>query len=149
MASPGRLLQPPTLQPSSLLLLRGSVPPSFLPSFLPGRYFKAGCCPASNPGGRRALPAAADLRSPPSLFLLPPPLTSPQGAALPSLARALSGPARPLSSPGDSTASWRGAILSGALGFFFFFSNICLVLFRLKCECYYILDPFSYSRHCL
>lgn len=28
---------------------RAPVPPSFLPSFLPGRYFKAGCYSASSP----------------------------------------------------------------------------------------------------
>lgn len=122
-------------------------PPGFqsLPRFfLPSSQAATLKPPAALPPIRRALPAAADLRSPPSLFLRPPPLTSPQGAAVPSLARALPGPARPLSSPGDSTAPWRGATLSGGTGIFFFFflSNLCLVLFPLKPEYYYILHPF-------
>lgn len=44
-APPSRRLCSPARRSSS----RVPVPPSFLPSFLPGRYFKAGCCPASNP----------------------------------------------------------------------------------------------------
>lgn len=117
---------------------RVPVPPSFLPSFLPGCYFKTGCYSAPSP---REQSFAKRLRSPPCSFLQPPPLTSPRGAAVPSRGRALPGAAWPLPSwrlycPLERGRSqWVAGIL--------FLSNICLVLFCLKPEYYYILHPFS------
>lgn len=115
-----------------------SLPRSLLPSFLPGCYFKAGCYSASS---LRAQSFAKKLRSPPCLLLRPPPLISPRGAVVPSLARALPGAGWPLSSwrlycPLERGHSqWGAGIL--------FLSNICLVLFCLKPEYYYVLHPFS------
>lgn len=115
----------------------GSLPRSFLPSSQ-ARTLKQAAIPPSV-RRHRASPAEANLKPPPNLLLLPPPLTSPQGEAVSSLAPALPRPAWLLLSWRLYCPLERGHSLWGAG--ILFLSSICLGFFRLKPEYYYTLHP--------